>query len=377
MKTLQNLTVAVIFTFALLWTTRSVFKIITTTAPDFSVFWLTAKDLFSGQNPYQNREIFTGLGYPVNTLLFYLPLLPFSYPQAQAIFTFLSIGAITSAIFLSSKLCAKKVDRQMFLLVVSLTFLSFPTKFTLGMGQNNAIALLLLLLGLFLYRKRKEELAGIAVGTSIALKTIFGFILLFFILKRRWRLILYTVVPLLISVTLIAIINDIKLYQYWATTVVPPLLNFEGREIYYNQGLIGFVSRTTDNLALRRMASTLLSIALIFLAAIRTRKKGNEILQFSLWVITLLLVDTMSWQHHFVWLIFPFVVLIREILERRKFFLLGAMVVAYFLVSWNFKQPQLLMSLPKSLLLSHTFYGTLFLYLINLRLLVTAKAARA
>lgn len=372
-KNLLKLTVIALSTLTLLLTTRSLYKITTTTAPDFSVFWLATRDFVVGKNPYENPELFTGLGYPANTLLFYLPLIPFSYKQAQAIFTLLSAAAIATAVLLSLKLTTKNISRYTFLFALSLALLSFPTKFTLGMGQNNAIALLFLLLSFFFYQKKKIAAAGILLGITVSLKTIFGFFFLFYLLKREWRLLLYSIIPLLVSVILVAVVNDIALYPYWASKVIPPLLNLQGREIYYNQGLMGFVSRLTGNLILRRTTTALFSLILLAVVGKLTLKKGKEILQFSLFIIALLLIDTLSWQHHFVWLIFPFIVLTSLAMKQKGFKLLALLGLSYFLVSWNFKNPEALSTFPKNLLLSNTFYGTLILFLINTQLLASQK----
>jgi hypothetical protein len=372
-KKASKLIIATLFIFSLLFTIRSIYRITSGTAPDFTVFWYTTKDLVAGKNPYLNEKIFTGLGYPANTLLFYLPFLPFSYKQAQAIFILISVGVIVVTVFLSLKLSIEKIDRYALLLALSLTFLSFPTKFTLGMGQNNAIALFLVLLSLFFYQKKKVYLSGILLGVSVGLKTIFGFFFLFYVLKREWKLLLWAITPILVSIMLVAVINDINLYQYWVTKVIPPLLNLEGREIYYNQGLMGFISRITVNIALLKSASLLLSIALVVLAVKRTLEKANEKLQFSLFIIVLLLIDSMSWQHHFVWLIFPFVLLTTLAIKKKRVTTLMLIGASYVLVSWNFKNPVNFLGFPKSLILSNTFYGALILLIVNLTLFAPRK----
>ena len=142
-------------------------KIITTTAPDFSVLWFAARDFLVGKNFYLNQVIFTGVGYPPNTLLFYLPFIHFSYQTAQAIFIFLSFASIIISVYLSIKIALAKVPLLIYLPALLLTFLAFPTKFTLGMGQNNSIALLLLLVSYFLYKKNKTAASGIFLGMAI------------------------------------------------------------------------------------------------------------------------------------------------------------------------------------------------------------------
>ena len=346
-------------------------KIITTTAPDFSVLWFAARDFLVGKNFYLNQVIFTGVGYPPNTLLFYLPFIYFSYQTAQAIFTFLSFASIIMSVYLSIKIVLNKVPLPAYLVALLLTFLAFPTKFTLGMGQNNSIALFLLLISYFLYRKRKLAMSGIFLGMVIALKTLFGFFFLFFLLKREWKVIVYSLFSLTGLGLLTTLIGDVGLYSYYIKEVVPPLLNLSGREIYYNQGIMGFISRFTQDLFLRKYLAMAVSTLLIVVMIFTSLKKRVQNLQFSLFVITLLLVDTLSWQHHFIWLIFPFVLLTTYALKKKKIGMLILIAISYLFIGWNFENPSLFFEFPKSLLLSNTFYGTFILFLINVYILIS------
>ncbi len=346
-------------------------KIITTTAPDFSVLWFAARDFLVGKNFYLNQVIFTGVGYPPNTLLFYLPFIYFSYQAAQAIFIFLSFASIIISVYLSIKIALAKVPLLVYLPALLLTFLAFPTKFTLGMGQNNSMALLLLLVSYLLYKKGKTAASGIFLGMVIALKTLFGFFFLFFLLKREWKVIVYSLFSLAGLGLLTALISDIGLYGYYIKEVVPPLLNLSGREIYYNQGVIGFISRLTQDLFLRKYLAMAVSTLLIVVMIFTTLKKRVQNLQFSLFTITLLLVDTLSWQHHFIWLIFPFILLTTYALKKKQIGMLILIAISYLFIGWNFENPSLYFEFPKSLLLSNTFYGTFILFLINVYILIS------
>jgi len=97
--------------------------------------------------------------------------------------------------------------------------------------------------------------------------------------------------------------------------------------------------------------------------------KKKEDLELSLFIITLLLIDTLSWQHHFVWLMFPIIILGYYVARSRKVCLGLLIIFSYLLISWNFKNPSLFSQFPESLVLSHTFYGTFMLYLLNVLLL--------
>lgn len=366
----------ILFFLSLISVIRFLTLIIFSTAPDFSVLWTGAGDLIRGVNPYINPSLFTGIGYPPNTLLFYLPFSLLPYQLAQVLFTFLSFGSFLGIIILSFKILKKNFSWQTSLVIFSLSILSFPTKFTLGMGQNNLIALFFLLLTYYFYKEGKLGKAGLVLGLTLSLKTIFAFFILFFVLKKQWKIVGFATLMIIAMVGITSIFFGTNLYEYYLREIVPPLFNLSGREIYYNQGAIGFISRLTTNLDERKYINLILSLFLTsFVSWLALCKKGRD-LQFSLFITTLLIIDTLSWQHHFVLLIFPFILLANFAIKKKFLFYLILIVLSYLLVSWNFSDPSPFYGFPKSLILSNTFYGALILFFINASLILDGKRAQ-
>lgn len=350
----------------------SLYKIITTSAPDFQVLWLASKDLMIGKNPYLNPNIFTGVGYPANSLLFYIPLTLLPYTVAQGIFVILSFFSFFAVVYLSLKIVSGKVNWLYFVVASIFGLWAFPFKFTLGMGQNNLLALLILLTSLY-FSKKKPALAGIILGIAISFKTIFGFFLLFFILKRKWKLLTYSALTILIFIFITILLSNLNLYVFYFQKVVPPLLNYSGREIYFNQGFMGFISRITVNIPLRSLTNNIFSVFVLALISAFSLMRKNYLLQFSLFVVSLVLLDSLSWQHHFVWLIFPFILIGFILVKYRLKKLFLPYAISLFLVGWNFKNPAAFSYFPVSLILSNTFYGALILWIINIHLLFSEK----
>lgn len=331
----------------------SLYKIVTTSAPDFSVFYQSTYDLNRGINPYLESNLFTGLGYPIVTTLFFTPFILLPYKIAQGMFVILSAFSVLAIVYLSLLLINRKVDWRQFLFFSALAYLSFPTKFTLGMGQSSLLAYLLLLISYYFYRRKVKITSGIFLGITVLVKPILGFIFLFFILRKEWKIIT-TALFLIFSLTLLSIIlYGFDKYYIYLTYVLPPLLRPVGREIYYNQGLMGFISRLTSNLLAR---SVITLTGSLFLITVTVKNNKSENTCFALFLTTLALVDTLSWQHHFVFLIFPFIVASNF---KKLFFLL----LAYFLVSGNIKDPQIFSAFPINLILSHTFFGAVILFI--------------
>lgn len=346
------------------WAFYSIYKISATTAPDFSVLWLIAKDFGHVDNPYLNPGIYTPSGYPPFSYLFYIPLTLFPFNFGLLIFLLISFSAILGSVWISIKLIFKKVDIYHFLFASALTLIAFPTKFSLGMGQVNSIVLFLLLFSYMQTLNKKEVFPGILMGVAVMLKPIFAFFLLFFLIQEKWRLIFYSIITVLTGFAVTYAFYGLGIWEYWINDIIFPLLNYAGREVYYNQGFLGFASRFIASIEIRKIIEyIILPVSLIPIFIFRRTKSADLLL--SLFILTLLITDSISWQHHFVWLIFPFILLTYYSIKLKGIWFWIFLGISYLLVSWNFKNP---LTVPV-ILLSNTFYGGAILYFLNIYLL--------
>ncbi|MFH0863682.1 MAG: glycosyltransferase family 87 protein [Candidatus Gottesmanbacteria bacterium] len=339
----------------------SLTKIINSIAPDFSVFYYGAKDLILGSNPYQNDKLFTGINYPPLTLLFYMPLTLLSYNFAQFIWLMITLICLLGSIFLSLKILKIKITIKYFLLVLSLSVLAFPIKFTFGMGQSNILALFLLLLSFYNWKKDKNIIGGIMLGICISIKPILGFFLLFFVIYKAKKLIIISLLTLSFFIMISIVYRGIDLYQYYIWQIIPPLLNPGGREVYYNQGLMAFISRHVLIPTIRISLNFFASLLLITISLIGIYKNNKSNIAFAIFFPMVLLLDTLSWQHHFVWLLFPFIIIYNYIIKMQNNSLKYILLFAYILVAINFKQP--------TFFWSHVFLGTIIIWILNIYLL--------
>ncbi len=341
-----------------IYTSISLYKIITTTAPDFSVFYYATQDILRLHNPYTDKSLFTVFNYPVITSIVFSPFALIPYQFAQGVFILLSWLSLLLIIYVSLKL-VNKLTRQIFLFCSSLALLSFPVKFTFGMGQSNLIAYALLLSGFYFYQQKKILFTVLLLTLAIIFKPVFCFLLLFFLLQKSWKVFFITSITLVFCnfITLLLDYNDTLFY---IISVVPHLFTTTGREVYYNQGILGFISRLTGSLLLRGRITMVSNLGIVSYLTVKRRADLN--LLFSLFLITLVLVDSLSWQHHFVFLIFPFIVVGEEILKQKNKVAISLLIFAYVLVNANIKHPQTFNYFPVNILLSHVFYGAILLF---------------
>ena len=324
----------------------SIFRIISNTAPDFSVYYGVAKNALEGRGIYGDPKLFTGYGYPPYSVLPYLPFALLSYGVSQTLFTLLSFISLVASVFLSFGLFAPKAKFETKMIATAIAFLMFPTLFTLGMGQSNLIVLLLVLLSL-------KFRSGVLMGLSWIIKPQLMILGLLFFLRKQWKLLINALVVVLFAAIVTGTFFGWQWYGHYLNAELPRLMEFTGREIYYNQGLEAFVSRH----GLGFDIATIAKIIFLVIAIVVVRKRTLEEAVL-VWLSLILLLLPLSWQHHFVFLIPAFIYLWDR--KKRKMLLW----VALFIIGSNIAERRSGSIAFAPLVLSHVFLGNLLVFLM-------------
>lgn len=367
MDLLKKAIILILFLFSLIIAMRVFFL---GRYPDFSVYYFGTKAFLTGINPYfPTSDSFSNYVYPPFVLLFFIPLVALPLSVASIIFVLVSFTSLFLGVYFCLK-TLKKFTLTSYLLALSLSLVAFPTKFTLGMGQINLIIFFLLSFSLYLLSKNKQVSAGSLIGLSFAVKLFPLFLLVYFLLQKRLKVFLISLGILLFLYGLTVIIVGVPLNKLFINSVLPGVANAYQSE-YYNQALSGFFARlpleTGFGIIIKNVISFLFVFISFFLIYKARKRKSTQHLSFSFVITLSLLVNPFSWQHHFVWLILPFIVTFYYITDRIiDYIVLG---LSYLLVSLNFAHPQ---NLPL-LIQSHVLFGTILLWFLQARLLVDKK----
>lgn len=330
---------------------------------DFGVYYKAAKAILSGASPYLTK---TGIpfNYPPTSLFLLIPFSLFSLFSAQIIWTFFSTFCLGLSIYLSIKVLKLKLKTEGLLLLILLIILAFPVKWTLGMGQINHLILLLLVAAFYFFQKKKESLAGVCLGLAVVFKLIPIFLLVLFLIKRKWKVIFYSLLTiLLVNLAVIGAFGGDLVGEYFFR-ILPSLFETAGKEVYYNQAFSGFIARLTLSHFFRFWLSFAFS-AFIFLLCfwLTTKYKKLTSFDYALFMTATLLANGLSWQHHFVWLIFPFLTLFSFLKKQKNISFWLVSLLSYFLVAFNIKNPALFSGRFLSpFILSHVFWGTMILF---------------
>ena len=118
--------------------------------------------------------------------------------------------------------------------------------------------------------------------------------------------------------------------QYF-TKVLPQVLSQPGKEIYYNQAFSGFISRLgiSGGLLIFFVQLFALIILLVTLFVIFKRKQCKS-LGYGLIISATLLISPVSWQHHFVWLLFPYILLCHSVFSTESIMIKHCLSSKYF-----------------------------------------------
>jgi len=334
--------------------------------PDFSNFYYGPLLAFKSINPYLgNTNLFTPTTYPPFIFWTLYPLTLLSQLVAEKLWT---IGSIIS-LLISLKLIFSIYEKRFFskesLILSSLAFLSFPVKFTLGMGQINIYILLLIVLFMYFLNKSKS-LSGIFLGISLMIKFFPIAVISYLIKDRKWKTLSYALLTMLIGGILTLIFINSEIISYFVAKIVPTLIN-SWKGDYYNQSLTGLIVRAgiiNNRETIRSVLEFAIAIPTLFLIfKNKTRDKFTISLTIGTLITLNLLINSFSWQHHFVWLLPSFIAcyfLLKKI--KAANYLYWLLFLCYLLVSLNLKYP---LDLPL-FAQSHVFFGAMLLLILQL-----------
>ncbi len=338
--------------------------------PDFRAHYFGAQRILFHQDPYTfDVHYFTNQAYPPLDYLVFIPFLFFPYEIAAKIWVILLILLLLGSLIVLFNISQRNYFSNESLLLSSFVFLSFPVRFSLGMGQINPFLFLFVVFIILKLLEKKDAFAGVLSAFIFQLK-FFPLLFIPYLLAQKRFKYFYTVI--LTSIALICIMIVLQMVPENITfykEILPGLLT-SWKDDYYNQAISGVISRSTDSEELRQFLKIMLSMFLLITTGlvvfIKRRVKKYQYLILTTLLTLSLLINNFSWQHHFIFLIPSFFAVYYFIKENKRSTLyLILLFFAYILVSLNLKEPQVYPVIVQS----HVFYGGLLLLLLQLLLL--------
>jgi hypothetical protein len=366
-------------------------------APDLANNYHTAAVLRSGGMIYDvDAALFTGYDNPPLTALLHTPLTLLDLQNAIRLFFGLN------TLFLATSVALVFIARREYLLTypywmiaVALVLNLDPVLDSLLLGQLDAVILLLIVTSFFAYRRGRDLIAGSCLALATMVKFSPLFLILYFLLKKRLRVVASAVVATLVIGLLSLTLAGFEAHKVFVADILPTLL--AGSAQMDNQSLNGFFNRLflegefitellgAPSLPQVRLLGLAFSILLVgaTICLIRGRPTSRTYLRFdveySLVVITLPLLSSIAWHHYMAWYVLPFLILLnpelRDGLGKRARWIVTALSLLCFLilsVPIAAYAPRFLEG-PARLLLSMRMYSGLALFAVFAYLLLQQR----
>ena len=299
---------------------------------DYSQDWCSARNYFSDQPIYLSLDesvpLYFGGAYhggikrnahPPPTVLMSLPFARLDYPRAMFAWNVFSLCLLAPTFWMILR--GLKLNGWLAVPMICIVLMSNALAQQVNQGQWNLVLLFLLTAAWAAQRERHDAWSGAALGLAICVKLIPAFLLLYFLIQRRWIAIVSaatTVAVLMLASGLVLGWSSISDYAFH---VLPSVDKF--RDFWPNASLAGLWAKLFDGSSgrvipvikapwLSHLLTLITSLAVVGYTAwltLRARTSPQRDLAWAAATIAMMLVSPVTWDHYFLMLALPFSIL--------------------------------------------------------------------
>lgn len=313
-------------------------------AIDFKQDYLAAQNLLAGRSIYADVE--NKNNHPPYAIFFALPLSFLQYAQAITIWSILTIVGFFALGWLVIKELQLKLSLEWYLILIGVATCWYPFYGHIGIGQLSIIICLCVVGAWVFIRRERWFTGGFLLGLACLVKLYPGLLLVYLVLRRRWRAV-WGAVTCMLAGTILTLMfispHDISLYitqvmpadaKDWATFPINfSLFGLFGK--LFRDG--AWVKPIWANPDLAFILSILSSLALFAFLVYQLqhipRTRPGEDTAYAVTSLAMLILSPVIWFHALLLLPLPFGLLFYESGTRKnqKVLLLG--LIAFLLVS--------------------------------------------
>jgi len=283
---------------------------------------------FIGENPIpggQTHLVSPHLSpHPPPVALFSLPLGKLSLQQASVAWLLLEFACLFTAIYLLMVGIKGKKKLMLTTLLTAVSLSWGPVRDDLVLGQWGFILLLLIVAVWLAYRNERTILSGVFLGLVLALKLFAAPILIYLLIKRKWKAVFAAGMVVLTTNFLAGLMIGFDRVWYYYTTVagsIFPIYRAEERNIsLWSVGwkLFEGTGSWLDGLhapplvdapTVAPYVSVILPAAFLILGLYLAHKASSIDIALALLVPVSILTAPVAWSHYLVLLILPLAVL--------------------------------------------------------------------
>ncbi|MEM8530721.1 MAG: glycosyltransferase family 87 protein [Chloroflexota bacterium] len=352
----------------------------TRSGPDFWILFKGAREWVRGGSLYDLEAVTTNhFGHVFKVPPFYGMLFtPFVFEDGLRILLFhriLNVLLLAATAILWLRMFDIRIVSVMGAgLLILLNFR--PLADTIAFGQIDLALLLVLTAALWAMRRERHLFAGVLIALGTLFKIYPVILLAFFFIKRHWMGLVGFVVGMLAFNGIAIAVMGWEMHRVYLLDVVPRI---GGTTAWVeNQTIAGFLSRLSisptetvmvDNqttILIANALSVLLSVLACVLTLGRaTTKTTTYALQYSQYLLLMVLVVPAAWMHYQTLLIVPFAALLLHLRDREVSFTQAALLATSFALiaygnQWSFYDGTIMGVLTVAGV-SYKFYGMLLL----------------
>lgn len=306
-------------------------------AVDFAVNWVAAHGLLHGVSLYDWPTLhvlseqllpqtigdrFTYLyGSYISTpfvAVLLLPLAGLSFADSLLIFRLITLISFLTAVILTG-IVVPPPHRRLATLVGITAVLTFNSVIgTLSLGQTNALVMLPLSLALLFMHRRQYTLTGFLLAIAALLKLSPAIIILYYLIRGRWQLLVGALSAVLLLVSLLALLDRSQDMLIFVSHVLPRLS--AGTMHVDNQSMPAWLSRLltgstnllsfSNDLGYFRLLSPILVCAILAGLWYLKPDDSSRDLEFAILILAALVAAPLTWDHYTCWTIIPLILII-------------------------------------------------------------------
>jgi hypothetical protein len=280
--------------------------------------------------------------YPPLLALALAPLTPLGLVGAARVWLLVVHAAFVASLWLILRINPELTPaaRRLFLIAA---FAFMPVYLTLHFQQVATLWLLLLTASLWAALRGRDRQAGIYLALAASLKVVPIFLIPLFARLQRWMIAAWAAAALCLMTALTMLASPGSLDFF---TVVLPRLSL-GNANWDNGSINGLLSRFVElfpgafGSQTARVATAAITASVLIVIGITlwqsgpaTRDPWQLRLSLATLVVALLIVSSVTWQHHLVTLLLPFAVAMAWIIDRRPERRYAIALVAGYALCW-------------------------------------------
>ncbi|KPJ60387.1 MAG: hypothetical protein AMJ42_01480 [Deltaproteobacteria bacterium DG_8] len=281
------------------------------------------------------------------------PLLFIPYRIITKLLLLINFMAVILSLYLVLKLMGRGSNlRWLSIAILAMIYFS-PLRYGLWLGQTSPLIFLGITTIFYLAKAGYSKTSGFILGGIISLKITPIFFLLYFLIRKKWPLVISSIITLMVigicSVLLVGWESNVIFFQR--------IIRLSGLSLasWNNQSLDGLLLRwVTDashlydwhllELSFKMKVLKYLALSFMFvlwltilLYSTGTNEKKCAHLDFSLTMILLVIFTPISWSHYLLFLVFPYMVIVITLIQNKTISyrktMIGGLILSYLCVA--------------------------------------------